>query len=472
MGASMSLEERVLRFIRDQAMAAPGERLLVAVSGGPDSVCLLHLLHGLSPELGIQLHAAHLDHGLRGGESEADAEYVAELAAGLGIPVTVDRRDVPAYRAANKLSLEEAAREVRYAFLAETAVAAGAKRVAAGHTADDHIETVLMHLVRGSGTRGLRGLQPVSVLPSVRDGLTVVRPLLTVSREETVAYCTRHRLEPRTDSSNLSLSPLRNRIRRQLLPLLREYNPAVGRVLLRTARIAAEDIAFIEAAVGAVWDGAVSVEKDAVILDKKKFLALPPALQRNLLRTAVERLAGNIRDIEMRHIDIIMGALDRPAGRRLDLPSGLVFSIDYDRYAVSRGGAESCPWPELDGEVALNVPGETVMPGWRVKAGVASPEEAGEGGPYRACLDLDRTGERLTVRSRRPGDRFQPLGMEGEKKLGEFMIDARIPRAWRKRVPLVCSPEHIVWVAGWRPDGRVRVTENTRRVLCLEFVPA
>lgn len=466
------LEERVSGFIHQHGLVAGTERLLVAVSGGPDSVCLLHVLSGLGRELGITLHAAHLNHRLRGAEADADAAYVAGLAEGLGVPVTIEARDVRAYRAEKRLSLEEAAREVRYGFLAEVAARVGAGRVAVGHTADDQVETILMHLVRGSGTRGLRGLQPVTVLPSVRSGLTLIRPLLEVSRQETVEYCNYHRLNPRTDTSNRSLSPLRNRLRRQLLPLLRRYNPGVDEALRRTARIAGEDIAFLDASVAAVWDETAYQGTDNIVLDKERFRALPMALQRNLLRLSIERLLGNVRDIELRHIDIIMAALDKPAGRRLNLPSGLVFTIDYDSYHLGRDSSARCPFPALGGEMALNIPGETALPGWRVMAAVVVPEAAGKDGPYRAWLDLDRVGDKLTVRSRRPSDRFQPLGMAGSKKLSEFMIDARIPRPWRGRVPLVCSPEHIVWVVGWRLDERARVTRDTRRALYLEFTPA
>jgi tRNA(Ile)-lysidine synthase len=250
------------------------------------------------------------------------------------------------------------------------------------------------------------------------------------------------------------------------------YNPGVDRALLRTAQITAEDIDFLDDSVAAVWGETVQEEGDTIVLDKKKFLALSPALQRNLLRLAIERLLGNIRDIEMRHIEGVMTTLHKPAGRRLDLPSGLIFTIDYDSYYLVRDEAALYPFPVLEGEAALRIPGETRLPGWLVKAEVVSTSGVEESGEYRVYLDFDRVGERLTVRPRRPGDRFQPLGMDSTKRLNEFMIDAKISRPWRGRVPLVCSPAHIVWVVGWRLDERVRVTGNTRRVLCLEFVRA
>jgi tRNA(Ile)-lysidine synthase len=232
------LEQRVFDFIRQHRLLSANERLVVAVSGGADSVCLLHILVGLKERLKIKLHIAHLNHQLRDAESDADADYVADLARNLGIPATIERRDVKGYRKEQRLSPEEAAREVRYRFLAEVAGATGAQAVAAGHTRDDHIETILMHLIRGAGTRGMRGLQPSTGWPSKTGGLIVIRPLLEVSHQETEDYCRQYRLTPRLDASNLSLSPLRNRIRQQLMPLLQGYNPGIAEALLRTGRIA------------------------------------------------------------------------------------------------------------------------------------------------------------------------------------------------------------------------------------------
>jgi len=207
------LQQRVLDFILENKLVSGQHCLLSAVSGGPDSVCLLHILVKLQEELGIRLHIAHLNHQLRGAESEADAQYVSNLARRLDIPATIEQRNVKAYQGQHHLSLEEAAREVRYTFLAQVAKSVGVTRAAVGHTTDDHIETILMHLIRGSGTRGLRGLQPSSLWQSSGNSLTIIRPLLPVSRRETADYCSSHQLAPRIDTSNLSLSPLRNRIR-------------------------------------------------------------------------------------------------------------------------------------------------------------------------------------------------------------------------------------------------------------------
>jgi len=465
-----TLEQRVLGFIEQHHLVSGGEKLLVAVSGGPDSVCLLHILVKLQEELKAKLHVAHLNHQLRGAESEADADYVSDLARQWGIPVTIERRDVTGHQARQRLSLEEAAREVRYSFLTQVAGAIGANRVAVGHTKDDHIETILMHLIRGAGTRGLRGLQPYTEWKSKTGSLIIIRPLLEISHQETEDYCRHHRLAPRLDASNLSLSPLRNRIRHQLLPLLQSYNPRVVEALLRTGRIASDDIDFLGEEIARLWDGIAQQREKTIILDKKGFDQLPPTLKRYLLRASVEKLLGSAKDIEMRHIEEMMSALDKPAGKRLSLPGGLIFSLGYDQYQLASDLAALSPLPGLEGEVQLNIPGQTQIPGWHIEATIIKRGQMTEkGGDFTAYFDLGKTGDKLLLRPRQRGDRFQPLGLSHPKKVGEFMIDAKIPSAWRQQVPIVCSPSQILWVVGWRIDDRVKVTDNTKQVLHLKF---
>jgi tRNA(Ile)-lysidine synthase len=504
-----SLESKAIDFIRRHNLVRPEETVLIGVSGGADSVCLLHVLASFRKELRIGLHAAHLNHQLRGGESEADAEYVSDLADSLGIPITTDRQDVAAYRAERNCSMEEAARELRYAFLARVARDVKTNRVAVGHTRDDQVETILMHILRGAGTSGLRGLVPCSPLPHdnqevspgagvpgterrQRGNLMVVRPLLDVTREETLGYCRCHQLSPRADSSNQSLSFFRNRLRLHLLPILRQYNPDVDHALLRLADIAAEDSALIEGQISALWDGLARREDNAIYLDRKRIAGLPIALQRHLLRTAVNRLAGDTRDIEAVHIEAARTLLRKPAGKRVSLPHGLVCYGEYNELAITRLPSVPAsnfpviavpdevgtrqpqfppsPFPPLSGEVPLEVPGETAFAGWKVVATIVRerPEEAQSS--LVAHFDLRKTRTELFVRPRHPGDRFQPLGMTLPKKLYEFMVAAKIPRSQRDAIPIVCSPQQIVWVVGWRIDDRVRLTLASREILRLEFI--
>jgi len=459
----------VRRFFNEHPMA--GETVLAAVSGGPDSVCLLHALWTLREELAIGLQVAHLNHQLRGADSDADAEYVKALGRKLGVPTTVGMRDAAAYRKENRLSPEEAAREVRYRFLAEAARDVGASVIAVGHTADDRAETVLMNLLRGTGTRGLRGLRPVSRRTFGKDTLTVIRPLLDSSREAIQAYCEEHGLEPRLDASNLDTAPTRNRVRHELLPALRAYNPNVVAALLRTARIAGDDSEYIDGEVARLLPALTTAGEGYVSLDKTGLTALPAALRRAVLRAAILDVRGTLKDIEAGHVEDLVDALEKPAGTVIGLPDGLWFSVEYDRCLIARDTAALCPLPALKGEHPLNVPGVTRLPGWEVTATVRDtgdePPDVDDG--WTGRFDYDVTGSALTLRPRRPGDRFSPLGAGGSRKLNRFLIDEKVPRAWRARVPVVAGPEGIVWVAGWRIDERARVTDATRRVLRLRF---
>jgi tRNA(Ile)-lysidine synthase len=494
--SKVNLESKVTDFIQRHSLVSPGELVVVAVSGGADSVCLLHVLAKWRKGLGIKLHVAHLNHQLRGVESEADAKYVSNLAASLGIPITIDRQDVAAYRIERNFSVEEAARELRYAFLARVAGEVGANRIAIGHTRDDQVETILMHILRGTGITGLCGLTPCSPMaydrqgiswPAKQNNLLVIRPLLDITREETTSYCQEHQLNPRIDSSNRSLSFFRNRLRLQLLPLLRQYNPSLHQALLRLADIAKEDNAFIEQQASGLWDEVARQENNAIYLDRKQIASLPIALQRQLFRAAVTRLAGDARDIEASHIEAARSLLDKPVGKRISLPHGFICQGGYDELVIASTAEQSqlppCPFPPLPGEFPLKVPGKTVSLGWKVIAsivgerldslslrGVLNTSE----GTYQinlvVDLDLHKTGTELFVRQRRSGDRFQPLGMSMPKKLQEFMVDAKIPRSWRDRIPIVCSPQQIIWVAGWRIDDRVKVTEASKEILRLEFI--
>jgi len=494
------LESRVKDSIQRHNLISTGQAIVVGVSGGADSVCLLHVLVRWRTELDIRLHIAHLNHQLRGDESEADAKYVTSLASKLGIPVTIGKHDVVAYRDKRNCSIEEAARELRYDFLARVATDVGAGRVAVGHTRDDQVETILMHILRGAGTSGLRGLEPCSPMPyskgmslrAQRSNPSVIRPLLNITREEAMSYCQEHQLEPRIDSSNLSLSFLRNRLRLEFLPLLREYNPNVDEALLRLAEIAGEDVSFMEQQALQLWDEVARQEGDTIYLDKGKTSTLPVALQRQLIRLAVGTLLGDITDIEANHIEAIRSLLSKPVGKRISLLRGLVCYGEYDAVVLGLSSPSPCPFPPFHGEFPVKVPGETILPGWRVVASISSviPRQSPEhseshppfviaseakqsqqkGRSFVAEFDLHRVGTELFVRQRQTGDRFQPLGMSAPKKLKDFMIDAKIPLSWRESIPLVCSREQIIWVVGWRIDDRVKVTEATREILRLEFI--
>jgi tRNA(Ile)-lysidine synthase len=471
----ITLEQRIADFIRKHHLVSQGETLVIGVSGGADSVCLLHVLSKLKTIFDLQLYAAHLNHKLRGEESDEDAWYVVALAESLGIPLILDTRDVASFQEKQRCSLEEAAREIRYQFLSGAAGEAGASRVAVGHTRDDQVETVLMHILRGTGITGLRGLQPETALSTGEEGvrLIVVRPLLEVSRLETVAYCNKFRLKPRFDSSNQSCAFFRNRVRLELLPLLRKYNTQVDTALLRLAAIATDETCYLEEQISGLWPEIVCVEPNALYLDKEKMCGLTSTLQRYLFRKAIEQLLGNIKDIEADHIEAMLHFLTKPAGKILQLPREVRLAVEYGRVVLSLAETSLSPFPVLNKEVVLNLPGETMVPGWRIITEILDKNEATCGftnqNNFTALFDPQKTGSDLLVRSRKRGDRFQPLGMSQQKKLQDFMVDARIPQSWRGSVPLLCSPDKILWVVGWRIDERVKVSGDTEKICRVTF---
>jgi len=261
-------------------------------------------------------------------------------------------------------------------------------------------------------------------------------------------------------------------VRRQLLPALRKYNPNITAALLRTARIAADDTEYIDGEVAKLLTGLVDTGEDYAGIDKAGLLALPAALRRHVLRAVILQVRGTLKDIEAGHVEDLIAGLGKPAGTVIGLPDGLWFSIEYNRYLIARDTAALCPLPKLGGAHPLTVPGVTELPGWKVTAEVFEPGEApayADDG-WTARLDYGVTGPELMVRPRQPGDRFQPLGAGGSRKLNRFLIDEKVPRAWRARVPIVADRDGIVWVAGRRIDERAKVTPVTKRVLRLTFV--
>ena len=352
-------------------------------------------------------------------DSSADAEFVGETFRLLGIQGTLRKVDVPSFAERQRLSMEEAARDLRLDFLAEVARRQRAWGVALGHTSDDQAETVLMRILRGAGTRGLRGMRPRTVRPAPGGEVVLLRPMLGVTRGETEAYCKELGLRPRRDESNLSPKMTRNRVRMELLPLMERYNPAVREALLRLSRSAAEDADYVDAAAGPLWDEIARRDGPGISLDREGMSSLHAAMASTLLRRAVLEVKGDLRDVTRRHVDAMMRLLAGPAGRSLDLPAGLSFSVGYSRATLLPKGSVPTPLPPLDGPREIAVPGETALAGWTVTARVldveppSGPIAAPAGALARehtAYLNRDGVGLRLWVRPRRDGDRFHPLG--------------------------------------------------------------
>ena len=473
----MGAPDIVTRFEGDvrealEAAQLTGRRLVVAVSGGPDSLAMLYALHRLRDELGLALHVAHLDHRLRGQDSAADAEFVAQTCAKLGIDYTVEDVDVLAFRREHRMSLEEAAREVRYRFLANVAEQVGADAVVLGHTSDDQVETVLMNVIRGSGLRGLRGMRPVSKQRIAGSDLTLFRPLLNLPKQDTIAYCEALHLTPRADESNRSMEMTRNRVRLELLPLLRDMNPAFGDAALRLSRNAVDALAVVDKAVDEAWSDAVTEEGESIRIDRERFFELDAALRSHLVIRALSHVKGDTQGIERIHVDDAVNAVIESSGSQLHLPGGLRLIVEQRSahlYAEDDVFASS----SFDAS-PLAVPGLKTVGGWRIsteRIKIASEDRSSGTYWHSAEQFVERFGRgvdvsSLAVRSRVPGDRFQPLGMSGTKKLKDFMIDEKVPGSMRDGVPLIVTSRGIAWVVGWRIAEWAKVDDDHE---CLEI---
>ena len=461
------MEARVKAALERAGYTGGDNLLVVAVSGGPDSMALLYSLLSLRDSAGLRLHVAHLNHNFRD-EAEEDARFASAVANQLGLPVTIEKADPLAYQKKTGLSsFEEAAREVRYGFLARVAERNGAVALALGHTADDLAETVLMHIIRGSGIHGLRGMEEVSTWRS-REGdrkAVLLRPLLDVMKSETAAYCRQRGIAFREDPGNRLLRFTRNRVRHELLPTLESYNPRIKDALVRLAHSSALNVDYLEGEVANVWPTVAEQRDHSIVLDSGLLASLHPLLRRMMLRKAYQQLVGDTRRLEEVHLKAMEDFATGPPGRDMNLPRGLHLHTGYGQLILGRGMDAQNPLPPLGGEHRLSLPTSgdkevTEIPGWRITARLVPSSEVHVVDPLIASLSLGAIGGSLRIRTRRPGDRFQPFGMDREKKLQDFYVNEKIPRAWRDRIPLIVSERGIAWVVGHRIAHWARLKER------------
>ncbi len=432
-------------------MLSGGERVVVAVSGGADSVALLHVLRELRQALALSLHVAHVDHRLRA-DSDRDARFVTDLAARFALPVDVLPVDVP-----SQGSPEDAARRARYAALEALADRIGADRIAVAHTADDQAETVLMRVLEGAGPGGLAGIPP-------RRG-RIIRPFIEARRSDVVGALAHAALEWREDPTNVDRRFLRNRVRHDILPMLAKERPDIVAALARTARLARESRETMERLAADELARVAIIERDGIVLPLDRLRALPRELAAEVLQQSAARLGTRapMRAWAHRGLRRVLAA---PEPRRPFRLSGVTVEVSSKRVRLSRG-----PRPPLPPR-SLSAPGTTALPEAGVviiaelldRQGFTVPRD-----PRIVAFDADALGP-LTVRGRRRGDRFLPFGSV-DRKLTHFLIGAKVPRWERATVPLVDAAGTIVWVAGVRRGAAAPVTAATRRVLRLSVRP-
>ncbi len=459
-----ALELQVQRTIRKYGMVQPGDRVLVAVSGGADSTALLLCLQHISPTLGLTLVAAHLNHRIRGAEADADEEFVRDFCAGLQVPLLSQSSDVRRSARERRKNLEEAAREERHTFLRRAALEMGAQKVALGHTLNDQAETVLMRLLRGSGLEGLSSIRPVL------DGL-FIRPLLECGRRQIIPYLDSQGASFREDSSNRDVRYRRNRIRLELIPYLEEhFNPEVFETLGRYAAMARGVSDYLTTQARQSLEALRTSSNDGVSLSVGRLLQHHPAMQSWILRLAIKESRGSLRGIAARHIEDLL-ALCRPgkSGRRLELPGKILAIRQFDNLELLRAGilahTEYYYEMEIPGECALAEAGLTLCA--KVVLRRDLPAQVKDS-PERVHLDADTLPEDLVVRSRRPGDRY---GDPKRRKVKKMMINERIPLRSRATLPMVVARDTIIWIPGFRASEAHVVRTRSQRCVVLEAMP-
>ena len=460
----MALAQKVAETIRKYGMLAPGDSVLAAVSGGPDSVALLHVLSNLSAEFALRLEVAHVEHGIRGLASREDARFVAALADRLGLPFHLKELGLRAVRAQRgKGNLEALAREERYRFFTDTARERGLQKIATGHTLDDQAETLLMRLFRGSGRRGLGAMAPVSQ----RGEATLIRPLIETTRDEVEAYLAEAGLEYRIDQTNLDPALLRNWVRLELLPLLKEkIAPAIAARLARLAEITRGEDEVLDRLARDVLPRTMHAGE----LLRGPLLAEPKALQRRIIRLWLQQTLGNLRSVGYDHVEAILHLISTgPPQGRFAIPAGREVVRRYETAAIGgkgRGQLLAYSYPlAAGGKVFVAEAGMIIST--TVETSPALPQS-----PFEAVFDLRPLPESLTVRNFLPGDRFQPLGMTGHKKLKELFIEKKVPLPARRTMPLLVAGEKVLWIPGYGRSGIAAVTAATRAVLRVSAAPA
>lgn len=460
------LVEKVKKTIEKYNMLKPGDHVVAAVSGGADSVALLCVLKALESDLAITVSAAHMDHMIRGRQSAKEMAFVRELADGMGVDCIAEARDVPAVKRDDGLSLQEAAREVRYAFLSEMLEKRGADRIAVGHHADDQVETVLMWFVRGASLKGLTGMPPV------RDKV-FIRPLIEVHRSEIEQYLEEKRIKYVPDTSADEMHYLRNDIRHKLLPLLRKaYNPRIDEAIIRMTGLLRQDDEFLDSCAMQSVEACMIDTDDDLCCSIEKIRNCPEPLYGRMVMNMVARVKGDTRGITFKHAAAVCSLMTEGPSKVVQLPGNLNVMREYNRLIFTcrdeEGSAYQYFFDNLPQEVVIESAGIKLI--FNIIA-TADPEKLLKKRDRQTeLLNYDEISFPLCIRSFRPGDRFCPLGMENSKKLKDHFIDEHIPPRQRRKIPLVVSGDRIACVCGSRIDNRFKLGRDTSRVLAIRMV--
>jgi tRNA(Ile)-lysidine synthase len=470
--------ENIADILQHKCKLQPDDLLLVGVSGGPDSLSLMHVLH----QLGYQIIVVHVDHNLRP-QSDSEAVKVKEFADQISSQFIACQADIKNYSDEYAISVEEAARILRYQILFEQARIHHAKSVVVGHNADDQVETILMHLLRGTGLAGLTGMDYRLLPNSWSNDIPLIRPLLSTWRSEIKGYLDQNSLVPLTDFSNLDTSFFRNRIRHDLLPFLEGYNPAIRQILLRLGTISRDDYSLLQQITNDAWRTTLLHQGEGLLaFDIEGFLALPTSIKRLLLRKAIGYHIPGLRDVEFNCVERgLVFLADNKPGSQLEVILGVHLHIERGRYWLATWDADlaGSEFPKIFPGITLelSIPSTILLnDSWKLEVIdeidlVSSQEQCRDNcDPYQAWVDIGKIGTPLSVRARVSGDRMKPLGMNGHSvKISDLMINLKLPEWARVSWPIVCSGEEIIWVPGLRLSESVRLTKDTQRTIHLRL---
>lgn len=465
----MNIMEKFLETIKKNQLIEENEEIVVGVSGGPDSICLLHLLWRLREKWGLKIYVVHLDHQFRGMEAKKDAEYVEEICKKIGIDSFIFSYDVSKYSKEKGITFEEAGRELRYRLFDETLEKTGATKIAVAQNRNDQAETVLMRLMRGSGIEGL------AAIDYKRDA-RIIRPILDITRKEIEEYCEKYQLKPRIDKTNLETIYTRNKVRLELIPYIeKNFNSRIIDTLWRSANLLRDDSDYLaKESEKKLKDITILEDKCIYKLDLKKFINLHISMKKRVLRSSVEKVKGDLKDIGSNHIESIIKLADKKnVGLSVDLPGHIIVKLGYNSIDIKVKEVRKNKIEDDNFEYKLNIGEVTPITSLNDSIEVEILQKweiyVDKNTNHTIFVDYNKIIGGLTIRNRRNGDKFNPLGMKGTKKVKDYFIDKKVPKEIRDRIPMLCDEKGIIWIVGYRMSENYKVDEKTDKVIKLTY---
>ena len=450
----ISLEKTILTAANNHSVT--GKRLSIAVSGGPDSMAMAHALIANQKEMDFDIEILHFNHQIRGEDAKSDARFVQTYFDSLGIPTFVSEKNVIKLSKQRRISLETAARSARYEFFANHINKKDNKSaLVLGHNFEDQVETILMHIIRGSGLNGLQGMTEMSHQIIGTLGIDIFRPMLSLNRSTILKYCSANNIPWRSDQTNASTEYTRNSIRLELLPFLEKYNSGIFRSIDKLGHSAKRDYDYIQAQVEQMWPSLANIMDDGIKIKIDRFTKLHPSLKWRVLQKAAQTAIGNQQDLSYKHVEAMLDIAEGTTGRSLNLPGNIIVRKNYEELLISRSINDQSNITNVNEKTLIKIPGATFTDRWKISASLGNdPDFLHNANIHKTILstslNINLGNEPLWVRYRNPGDIFQPSGMNNSKKLQDFMVDSKIPRQDRDSIPLIVSNKGIAAVVGWR----------------------